>query len=748
MTQDTKFVKVENNNYSVTDVCEGVVTIKDGQDISFWRIDGSCLFGSNWKNNNQAWHYWDDFENNKNNLPRFDSGVAVVRGKESGDCHTLLYLDGSTKTLDESWVKVTQFVDGIALAEQNINGNRKYFYINPIGEVAYPDLHINGGDSEAMRPLRNGLRAAPICLDEKGYNWAWGFIDESGKVVIPAKYKKAGNFNDGYCWVEKEGSSQKILIDTKGNELYKLGEYQQPSKVGDGIFTINESGWLKYYDITGKELARVKSGTGFVGGHAFIEDTSDTALSLQAVMVDTAFNVVKTLSNKVISTVEVADDRPKFGPIGLASIFNPNRGKQYVVDTNGDIVLCFKDNDYCHWRKLGVFQKSGYVKAGMTINDTQYTAFVRTDGEIAWIIGADEMPEVAQMPQNPYTEIIVKNIVDDTTKSPRDPKGPKTWTHSKYSVSLTVEGEGSATLSTAEGIEYGENVTLTIKPAKNWGLASIESDPQKNISSGVPFTVTSNMNVKVKFVEEEKIEAVPFTGCYECKIRNEVLTGSGYYTDFTVYAELNNGGDVESPYGANTNGMVTIMWDAEQRWECEFGSLYAFFRPMKVVGYQKDSTTGKEWLVCDGGDIMYKDLLITTGNLLMTAYVNAMIMADGISSGSMLPRRYRIELLDVDKSKGEFTFGKMQAYSVKNGRWVDAQSDELRIQTHKRCADIGLSGEYFSGVKMKMANKRNDIPWYPPKSWYKTESEFDRIIRALSDDYKKYKSDYELMFEN
>lgn len=145
---------------------------------------------------------------------------------------------------------------------------------------------------------------------------------------------------------------------------------------------------------------------------------------------------------------------------------------------------------------------------------------------------------------------------------------------------------------------------------------------------------------------------------------------------------------------------------------------------------------------------MYKDLLITTGNLLMTAYVNAMIMADGISSGSMLPRRYRIELLDVDKSKGEFTFGKMQAYSVKNGRWVDAQSDELRIQTHKRCADIGLSGEYFSGVKMKMANKRNDIPWYPPKSWYKTESEFDRIIRALSDDYKKYKSDYELMFEN
>ena len=53
---------------------------------------------------------------------------------------------------------------------------------------------------------------APVVINEK-----WGYIDRSGKMVIPAKYDDAGSFTDGRASVELNGRT--FTIDRSGREI-------------------------------------------------------------------------------------------------------------------------------------------------------------------------------------------------------------------------------------------------------------------------------------------------------------------------------------------------------------------------------------------------------------------------------------------------------------------------------------------------------------------------------------------------
>ncbi len=136
VTEETFYMTVPNlYDDTVSDVYEGVFTVKQGYLYSFWTIDGDCLYGPEWKTK-----YTSD-------PPRFDSGVAVaihnekkVNGK---DVYSLLYLDGSVKQLDPNWTSVSQFYDGVALVEQTVNYDKTYFFINPRGEKIFPTLSLS-----------------------------------------------------------------------------------------------------------------------------------------------------------------------------------------------------------------------------------------------------------------------------------------------------------------------------------------------------------------------------------------------------------------------------------------------------------------------------------------------------------------------------------------------------------------------------------------------------------------------------
>lgn len=738
VTEETFYMTVPNlYDDTVSDVYEGVFTVKQGYLYSFWTIDGDCLYGSEWKTK-----YTSD-------PPRFDSGVAVaihnekkVNGKE---VYSLLYLDGSVKQLDPNWTSVSQFYDGVALVEQTVNYDKTYFFINPRGEKIFPTLDVAEAVVNPVRPLRDGLRAVYFQGVKPKFDQLWGFVDSKGKIVIPAKYKDVSDFHGGYCWVSEQGRIGKILIDKSGNEVFHTTE-SGVGPVGDGIFYVAKSDGTYYYDVTGKELSRQEDGNTFFGGHAFIGRRHMVS------MVDREFNVLKTYSNKVLNGSTTSEHCPCFGPLGLATY--RNMSGNFVINSDGYVILTDWDKEYGKYciSGFGQFQKSGYAKLReVKIDHKDYKGLMDTDGKIAWLFGTGVTPDMSKLPVEPEpVDTIRAGIRDPQPVDPRKPPiGPKTWTSHLYKLTLSQEGEGTVSLSQSSAIKYGDYVTLTATPAEHWAIADITTSPSSvSVTPGQPFAVTSDVAIKVKFVKEEEIDPVQ-TGIYQGMMHIQASKPGGLSDDIPVYAELSNEQGVETPYGKNTSGFLVVMFDPRKRYVTNDIETYIFSAPLKVVGSQTDAS-GREWLVAEGGNMTFGNLKANPSDPLMAMYINLAMAFDGHSSPTCIPRRYRIEILDRDKDKDEFTFGELQTYSAKSGGWVDAQSKEVHKKTKGMIVsttDKGMPADYVQGVRMKPAQKRTDVSWYPPQLWYdNNESTLQGIIKQMGNSYRTYKSDYEVLF--
>ena len=106
-------------------------------------------------------------------------------------------------SIDNKWGLINQTGDIIVPFDEYdiiFNGGDGFFevrkgdkvgLINQNGEVIIPPEYFN-----IMR-VQAGLFRANKIEDEK-----WGYIDITGKIVIPLKYKSAGEFHDGFAWCE------------------------------------------------------------------------------------------------------------------------------------------------------------------------------------------------------------------------------------------------------------------------------------------------------------------------------------------------------------------------------------------------------------------------------------------------------------------------------------------------------------------------------------------------------------------
>ena len=120
----------------------------------------------------------------------------------------------------------------------------------------------------------------------------WGYIDETGKTVVPFKYADAWNFAEGLAIVFLDDPNENpdakwAVIDTEGKELFtKAFSKMQPAffRFFDGYLTCNDAD-ERYYivDRQGEVVSRVKRGhvAGTVGGGKFtIYDTDSEQYGL------------------------------------------------------------------------------------------------------------------------------------------------------------------------------------------------------------------------------------------------------------------------------------------------------------------------------------------------------------------------------------------------------------------------------------------------------------------------------------
>ncbi len=303
-------------------------------------------------------------------------------------------------------------------------------------------------------------------------------------------------------------------------------------------------------------------------------------------------------------------------------------------------------------------------------------------------------------------------------------------------------------MSQSSGIKYGDPVTFSATPAEHWAIADIETSPAVNAKQGQPICVTSDIRIKVRFVKEEEVDPVQ-TGVYQGILQIRPSKPGGLSDDIPVYAELSREEEIESPYGQKTSGFLVLMFDPKKRYVGSDFETYIFCAPLKVAGTQTDAD-GRNWLVVEGGNVTFGNLKVNPSDPLMALYINMAMAFDGHSSPDCIPRRYRIEMLDRDDDKDEFTFGEMQTYSTKSGKWVDSRSKEIRKETKGLIVtkvDKGLPTDLVKDVRMKPARKRTDVSWYPPIVWYDgNESSLRHAVEQMGNAYRSFKSDYDTLF--
>jgi hypothetical protein len=118
---------------------------------------------------------------------------------------------GKTIVSKGKYIRVFQFSEGLAGV---ITNDYEAGFINKTGKVIIPTIYQpamsgEGGGIVEVSPFKEGL--ASIAKNNNNGDEKWGFIDKTGKTIIPFKYSAAGNFgsgmapvaiikNDDYIW--------------------------------------------------------------------------------------------------------------------------------------------------------------------------------------------------------------------------------------------------------------------------------------------------------------------------------------------------------------------------------------------------------------------------------------------------------------------------------------------------------------------------------------------------------------------
>lgn len=204
--------------------------------------------------------------------------------------------------------------EGLALVELN----EKYGYIDKTGKEVIPLKfeevchHDIGSFSESLATLEPDHGRAKS-----------GFIDKTGKVVIPLKYDEVQPFSDGLAAVKL--NDKYGFVDKTGKEIIPL-IYEHAYSFSEGLGVVKQNNKYGFIDKRGKEIIPFKfdSAWGFSEGltvvelngkYGFIDKTGKEVIPLQ-------FDSITSFSE------------------GLAGVkFNEKAG---FIDKTGKIVIPFK----------------------------------------------------------------------------------------------------------------------------------------------------------------------------------------------------------------------------------------------------------------------------------------------------------------------------------------------------------------------------------------------------------------------
>ena len=157
------------------------------------------------------------------------------------------------------------------------NTNWKYGFVDTTGKLVVPLKFDDAGE------FSEGLARVQDRSDE----FLWGYTDKTGKLVIPYRYTFAGDFFEGLApvagYVEAENGMRSLkwgFIDKTGKTIIPL-QYEQANGFSEGLAAVKNGDRWGYIDITGKEVipCTFYSAQSFVDGMAAVMFVMDPPYS-------------------------------------------------------------------------------------------------------------------------------------------------------------------------------------------------------------------------------------------------------------------------------------------------------------------------------------------------------------------------------------------------------------------------------------------------------------------------------------
>lgn len=185
----------------------------------------------------------------------FDSTPVAIVMLEDYSC-AIIRPDASIVAIVKGW-SITPFVDGIALLQlDKLSPESRSIFINSAGEhvykhISYSSEELTSNDFIEMTDLVRHIRE-----NRRAYykNGRYGFLDASGKIVIPAKYLTVHDFHEGLAAVATRIDNQILwgFIDINGEYVIEPKYSHMPSDFHEGFaVVIKRDGTYCYIDKTG-----------------------------------------------------------------------------------------------------------------------------------------------------------------------------------------------------------------------------------------------------------------------------------------------------------------------------------------------------------------------------------------------------------------------------------------------------------------------------------------------------------------
>lgn len=218
------------------DFSEGLAAVKEGDRSGFIDHTGKVLF-----------------EAPLDVTLGFHEGIVGVLRRG-----TVTYFDRTGRRLPvstEYGPKSNSFSEGLV----PISTKGKWGFADQIGKLVIEAKFEDAGDfSEGLAPVKVRSEKTIWCPpdatgDRSGSTMMWGYIDRTGKLVIPAVFNSAEPFSEGVAMVRK--CDEAFFIDKTGQSVVS-GHFTYASSFSGGLARIEamtkDSLWWGYVDKTGK----------------------------------------------------------------------------------------------------------------------------------------------------------------------------------------------------------------------------------------------------------------------------------------------------------------------------------------------------------------------------------------------------------------------------------------------------------------------------------------------------------------